>query len=346
MKLLSIIIPTYNMQAYLDRCLHSLVCDEVRDELEVLVVIDGATDNSSAIAHGYAERHPHIFRVIDKENGNYGSCVNRGLREATGRYIRVLDADDYVRTEAFARYFNELRSVDADFVLSDYTYVYEGSQRPKHITLGMTPRIVQQVADTALPDFSMHGLTYRRQLLLDIRYRQTEGISYTDMEWIFIPLFHVRTVAYLPCDVYQYLLGRAGQTVDPSLRSRVMRQCMTVASSMLRAYEAAPLASLPATLSRFQRQRLFMAVSGTYKDSLIYAAPEVFDAQLMNEFDALVRRCAPDIYDELPRRKAYNRFGFYPLNHIRLWRTRQQRFTPRQIRLSDALAFLPRLLGK
>ena len=346
MKLLSIIIPTYNMQAYLDRCLTSLVCDGVGDELEVLVVIDGATDNSSAIAHGYAERHPHIFRVIDKENGNYGSCVNRGLKEATGKYVRVLDADDYFRTDAFDRYFNDLRAVDADFVLSDYSFVYEGAERPQHFHLGLKPNQVQQVADISLPEFPMHALAYRRQLLLDIQYRQTEGVSHTDMEWIFIPLFHVHTVAYLPCDVYQYLLGRAGQTVDPRLRSRAMRHSITVAGSMLRTYEATSLAQLPKSLLRLQHHRLFMYVSSTYKDILIYASPDVFDAQQANDFDALVRRCAPDIYDELPRRKPYNRFGFYPLNHIRLWRTRQQRFTPRQIRISDALAFLPRLLGK
>ena len=76
-KLLSIIIPTYNMQKYLRHCLDSLlVSDEMMDQLEVLVINDGSKDNSSKIAHEYETKYPNTFRVVDKENGNYGSCVN------------------------------------------------------------------------------------------------------------------------------------------------------------------------------------------------------------------------------------------------------------------------------
>lgn len=97
-NILSIIIPTYNMEKYLDKCLASLIIEdkELMRQLEVLVVIDGAKDRSSEIAHTYQNRFADTFRVIDKENGNYGSCINRGLKEATGRYVKVLDADDYL----------------------------------------------------------------------------------------------------------------------------------------------------------------------------------------------------------------------------------------------------------
>ena len=95
-KILTIIIPTYNMEQYLRKCLDSLiVSEENMQRLEVLVVNDGSKDSSSAIGHEYEAKYPQTFRVIDKENGNYGSCVNRGLKEATGKYVKVLDADDY-----------------------------------------------------------------------------------------------------------------------------------------------------------------------------------------------------------------------------------------------------------
>ena len=104
-KLLTIVIPTYNMEAYLNRCLDSLlVSDEQMQLLEVLVINDGSKDNSSAIAHEYEAKYPNTFRVIDKENGNYGSCVNRGLKEASGKYIKVLDADDWFDTTEFEKY--------------------------------------------------------------------------------------------------------------------------------------------------------------------------------------------------------------------------------------------------
>ena len=124
-KLLTIVIPTYNMQNYLHRCLDSLLLpDKQMEQLEVLVINDGSKDKSSTIAHEYEAKYPNTFRVIDKENGNYGSCVNRGLKEATGKYIKVLDADDWFDTMNFEKYISFLAKTDADLVLSDFDYVY------------------------------------------------------------------------------------------------------------------------------------------------------------------------------------------------------------------------------
>ena len=124
-KLLTIVIPTYNMQDYLARCLDSLIIkdDDLMSKLEVLVVNDGSKDNSSAIAHEYEAKYPNTFRVIDKENGNYGSCVNRGLKEAAGKYIKVLDADDWFDNSNFEKYLSVLSSIDADLILTDFSIV-------------------------------------------------------------------------------------------------------------------------------------------------------------------------------------------------------------------------------
>ena len=83
-KVISIIIPTYNMEAYLDKCLTSLIIDGM-ERVEVVVVNDGSRDSSLAIAQSYAEKYPESFVVIDKPNGNYGSCINAGLYRATGK---------------------------------------------------------------------------------------------------------------------------------------------------------------------------------------------------------------------------------------------------------------------
>ena len=94
-KLLSIIIPTYNMAELLPRCLDSLVTAQGADAtLEAVVVNDGSKDNSLAVAQDYQKRYPNIITVIDKPNGNYGSTINAALPVAKGKYVKVLDSDD------------------------------------------------------------------------------------------------------------------------------------------------------------------------------------------------------------------------------------------------------------
>ena len=87
-KIITIIIPAYNMESLLNKCCDSLLVDEsLRAFLEVLIINDGSKDKTLDIAKSYEERYPDVFRVIDKENGQYGSCINRGLKEAKGKFI-------------------------------------------------------------------------------------------------------------------------------------------------------------------------------------------------------------------------------------------------------------------
>ena len=90
MKLLSLAIAAYNMEAFLDQCLKSVTRFDIPDSLEVIVVNDGSKDRTSEIAHAYQKMRPDIIQVIDKENGHYGSCINKGLEVATGKYFRPL----------------------------------------------------------------------------------------------------------------------------------------------------------------------------------------------------------------------------------------------------------------
>lgn len=224
-KILSIIIPTYNMQKYLRHCLDSLlVSGEMMNQLEVLIINDGSKDDSSKIAHEYEIKYPNTFRVIDKENGNYGSCINRGLKEATGIYVKVLDADDSFDTANLEDYLSYLGDVDVDMVITPYAIVDEaGNQKSSEVyDLPVNTLLIWKQLTPALKKKSlqMHAVTYKRQNITDINYRQTEGISYTDQEWIFTPLTTVDTAIAYPKMIYKYLVGRAGQTVDADIFRR------------------------------------------------------------------------------------------------------------------------------
>ena len=96
---MSICIPSYNMEQYLSRCVDSMLVDEVLDQLEIIIVNDGSKDGTLAIANDYKQRYPQSVVVIDKPNGHYGSCINASLKVATGKYFRIVDADDWVDSQ-------------------------------------------------------------------------------------------------------------------------------------------------------------------------------------------------------------------------------------------------------
>ena len=221
-KLLTLVIPTYNMEKYLEKCLDSLLVSdkELLKSLDVLIVNDGSKDGSSAIGHRYQDTYPDTFRVIDKENGNYGSCVNRGLKEATGKYIKILDADDWFDTNSLKEFLIFLSNTNADLVLSDFDFVTPEGEIHNTFRFHLQPGQHTLKDNNIVRDVWMHAVTYRRAIFDGLNYHQTEGISHTDIEWIFLPMTRVTEVASYPHVLYKYLWGREGQTMDPKVFMR------------------------------------------------------------------------------------------------------------------------------
>lgn len=124
--ILSVIIPVYNAEAYLPRCLDSFLAANAED-VEVLLVDDGSKDGSVEAAEEYARRHPNI-RILSQVNSGPSAARNRGIREAGGEYVTFADADDYVLSEAFADRVKLLKSYDADVWYSDFYRVNDGGK--------------------------------------------------------------------------------------------------------------------------------------------------------------------------------------------------------------------------
>ena len=214
-KILSIIVPSYNMEAYLPKCLGSLVVDDLKllQRLDVIVVNDGSKDRTSEIAHNYETKFPGVFRVIDKQNGNYGSCVNAGLSLRKGVWVRVLDADDYVDTSIFAEFVSYLSVCDADVVISDYDYVNADGKVLEKIRHNLS-RNKFSLKDVPLGGFQLHAITYRSECFDKISYWQEEHISYTDTQWRILPMLGATKFCHFPHSVVRYLVGRDGQTMS------------------------------------------------------------------------------------------------------------------------------------
>lgn len=246
-KTLTIVVPTYNMDRYLERCLSSLIISqEQMDKLEVLVINDGSKDHSSEIGHSFEKKYPQTFRVIDKENGNYGSCVNRGLKEATGKYIKILDADDWFDTKNFEKFVMLLSTIDVDCVISDRIKVDETGNQTEYYSFNFSQNKIstfEEIMSVPFKRFHMHCVAYNTNKVRSTGYHQTEGISYTDMEWIFLPVANCKSFYYTPETIYNYFIGRDGQTMNIDVYKKNFWQDILVQESMIEGYKTFTLNS-------------------------------------------------------------------------------------------------------
>lgn len=219
-KILTIAIPTYNMEQYLCRCLDSLIIDEkLMHELEVLIINDGSTDKSLEIGLKYQEKYPQTFQVINKKNGNYGSCINKALNKAKGLFFKILDADDWFDNINFQSYIRELPKIKTDIILTNFCHNYStGEKTIRKTKIANNTSFNLNKNDLKINDIkqiiAMHGLTVRTDILKENNYIQQEGICYTDVEFCFYSILYAETVTFLNINLYQYFLGREGQSVS------------------------------------------------------------------------------------------------------------------------------------
>lgn len=309
-KILSIIVPTYNMENYLSYCLDSFFIRKNFDKLEVIVVNDGSKDKSLEIAQNYVSQASDVFKIVDKKNGNYGSCINAALPVAKGKYVKVVDADDSVNTDNLDEFISFLCENDVDLALSDFVLVNEDRIVTKEIVyhLGQSLMPMEQICVTErFKDMEMHAVTYRTELLLNIGYHQTEGISYTDQQWIFTPMAAVQNVGIFNKAVYKYWVGRAGQTIDPVVKFKKMADRTKYVLGMIAQYERIYNQISPA-VKEYLDARLCPNVQDIYLT--YFTNMSKMDKNIIYQFDQEFRASSSVIYDYIGS-----------LNpHIRIWR--------------------------
>lgn len=317
-KILTIIIPTYNMERYLRHCLDSLIVTNIA-KVEVLVINDGSKDSSSAIAHEYQDKYPQTFRVIDKENGNYGSCVNTGLKEATGKYVKVLDADDWFDSKVLVDYIDFLQQTNVDMILTDYRMISTSGEVVGKVNIPYPDKaeliVAEHCSEKSFMDFQMHAVTYLCSALKENHYEQTTGVSYTDQEWIFLPVTYMNTFCHFKGYLYQYQIGREGQTTDPSVSSKQVKARFILVYKRLSMYDQILTnGTLDKRKQFYLQHRLFVDASVMYGHGLI---DKTFSKDDIISFDKEVKKLCRYIYEEIPK-SAYCQYKGH--SYICYWR--------------------------
>lgn len=215
-KILTISIAAYNVGQYLEQTLDSLLVDEkYLSKLEIIVVNDGSKDDTADIAKIYEIKYPKIFKVINKENGGYGSTINTSIQMAQGKYFKQLDGDDWYQTKSLQLFIDYLDRCDSDLVISPFFKVFEDSNKRELVNIHNIANTKQDIENIKVEtNLSMHELTIRTKLLKENNIRITENCFYTDNEYTLYPLLYAYTISKFSKPVYCYRLGRTGQSVS------------------------------------------------------------------------------------------------------------------------------------
>lgn len=227
--LLTITIPSYNASLWLRHGVETLLNAKNSNRLEILIVNDGSKDNTAQIGEELESLSKvagkSIVRLINKENGGHGSTINTGIREARGKYFKLMDADDYFNTEALDELVELLETEESDMVLTNYVEDQSVPAEFVHIHEYdfMEPGKQYNLEDLCYEGYGfgkfaniLHTSTYKTQILKDMDFSISEHSFYVDMEMNTITFILSKTVVYYPLDLYVYYLGRSGQSVSPA----------------------------------------------------------------------------------------------------------------------------------
>lgn len=243
-KIITFIIPAYNAQKHLNKCLDSFIVEKYIECIEVIVVDDGSTDETAQIANKYVHKYPQTFRIISKENGGHGSTINVGSALARGKYIKVIDSDDWIITANLDKFIATLSEVEAQVILTPYHTVDNLGNRIDVWDIFCSEFNRKYSLYEIITDWrafenaiSFHGITYRSTFYREHGISLVEHVFYEDQEYATIPFCKATSIFPLNIALYQYRIGDPCQSIAPQNQARQLQHLEAVIKHMLQYYE-------------------------------------------------------------------------------------------------------------
>lgn len=248
--LLTVVVPAYNVERYLKKCIYSMLPFEYPESkrLEILIINDGSKDNTAAVANEIAANYSSVH-VINKENGGHGSTINVGINMARGKYLRIVDGDDWVDSQNFLFFLRKLDDVDCDLILTNAEYEYfDKKELSPYVSYGLKPDCIYNLKDVLTNEsyFKLFGpvlasTTYKLDCLREANFKITEHSAYVDMELNAYCLECAQTLVYWPISIYRYLIGRSGQTVSPAVWKKKYKEHQNIILNLISYVNNKPL---------------------------------------------------------------------------------------------------------
>lgn len=244
MKLLTFAVPCYNSEAYMEKCVESLLVGG--EEVEILIVDDGSKDGTAEIADRLEAEHPTIVRAIHQPNKGHGGAVNTGIENATGLYFKVVDSDDKLRASALGAVLDTLRGfvddageASLDLLVSNFVYDKEGQKHKRVMEYRNTLPTGRVFTWEEAGKFRkghyilMHSVIYRTEMLKASGMVLPKHTFYVDNIFVFYPLPFVKKLYYIDADFYHYFIGREDQSVQEAVMMKRIDQQLRVNRIMI-----------------------------------------------------------------------------------------------------------------
>ena len=305
MKLLSVTVPCYNSQEYMEKAIESLLPGG--PEIEILIVDDGSKDGTAEIADRYMQQYPEIIRAIHQPNGGHGDAVMTGLKNATGLYYKVVDSDDWVDTEVLVRILNllrELKDQAVDMLISNYIYDKVGVKHKHTVSYGHVLPQNRVFGWEEIGRFKkgqyllMHSVIYRTELLRESGLTLPKHTFYVDELYVYNPLPWVKKIWYLDADLYHYYIGREDQSVQEEILLKRIDQYLTVNRLLVSGVDPYTVAS-----KKLRQYMLNFLEIITVASSALLTIPgtEESDRKKTELWD-YIQKTNPKVYQELRHR--------------------------------------------
>lgn len=320
MKTLTFLIPCYNVASFVSRCIDSMIVMEILDDIEILLINDGSKDNTLEVLNSYAAKYPNIIRIIDKENGGWGTAINTGIHEAKGKYIKEVDADDWVESINLPQYIEFLKQNDIDYIATEYSeFICKENKVQRHTfdkEIYDTPMSINDFWErhSSAWDFPIHAITYRTQLLRNNNISVGERY-YGDIEYNLYPLPHVQTICILPINVTVYFRGSDEQSTSTKGYAKHYKDYAAMSQRITK---------FKNTLSSTIHSNLLVFINNTVRGTIlkaynlmmspIYAGNTEGVKKELQKYDHWLKETDKELYKYCGRQRKHG------IAYIRIWR--------------------------
>ena len=209
----SVIIPVYNVEKYIKKCLDSLVNQTLKD-IEIIVVNDGSPDKSQKIIDKYVKKYPDMIKSYVKENGGQGSARNFGFDKSKGKYICYVDSDDYIDEDMIEKLYNNIEQEKSDIAICGNKIISEDYQLIKNET-AFEYDYHDNVVNALFGKMAVWNKIYKRELIEDNNLQFRSKVWYEDLDFSVKAILSANKISYIDEPLYNYLL-RPGSTMNNS----------------------------------------------------------------------------------------------------------------------------------